>query len=305
MDGKGIVMHQKDLRDLTRKAAERAKSKPKSYRLGKGEKRNRKRMATVATVYTINHYNRTAEEIMGINKRDDENPQPRAKHKRVWASVERDPLEVAKEAFKEALRRDPNNEREWVVLVDGDRYQIERIYSLIDKYQIDAVVILDYIHVLEYLWKAAYCFNKENSVEAEKWVAKRGLNILKGKAIDVAAGMRRSATLRNLTKEQRKSVDKCANYLLIYSNLLFYDHYIESGFPIATGVIEGACRHLIKDRMDITGARWRLKSAEAVLKLRSLHSSGDLDEYMVFHNNQELKRNHFSQTLDIQHQKAA
>ncbi len=136
-------------------------------------------------------------------------------------------------------------------------------------------------------------------------MAERALNILKGKATDVAAGMRRSATLRELSKKQRGSVDKCADYLLTYSNLLFYDFYIELGLPIATGVIEGACRHLIKDRMDITGARWRLRSAEAVLKLRSLYSSGDLDEYMTFHKMQELKRNHLSQYLDSQLKEAA
>ncbi len=125
-------MQKEDLREPTRKAAEHEKSKSKSSRLGKGEKRNRKRMATVATVYEIDQYDRTAEEIMNIDENDNEKPQPRAQNKRVWASVERDPLVVAEEAFKEALRRDPNNECQWVVLVDGDRYQIERVYSTQD-----------------------------------------------------------------------------------------------------------------------------------------------------------------------------
>ena len=81
---------------------------------------------------------------------------------------------------------------------------------------------------------------------------------------------------------------------LKYRPYLQYDLYLEEGFPIATGVIEGACRHLVKDRMALTGARWRLKSAEAVLKLRSLRSSGDFEEYWKFHKDQELKRNHLS-----------
>jgi hypothetical protein len=153
-------------------------------------------------------------------------------------------------------------------------------------------LILDFIQVLEYLWKAAFCFHTEGSEAAEAWVAGRALQILKGKASDAAAGMRRSATSRQLSTEERKPVDTCADYLLKYRQMLKYDAYLAAGLPIATGVIEGTCRHLIKDRMDITGARWGLQSAEAILKLRSLHSSGDLDEYWAFYKAQALKRNH-------------
>ena len=73
---------------------------------------------------------------------------------------------------------------------------------------------------------------------------------------------------------------------------------LELGAPIAKGVIEGACRHLICDRLDITGARWRLPSAEAVLRLRSLQSSGDFDAYWQFHEQEEARRNHASRYAD-------
>ncbi len=106
--------------------------------------------------------------------------------------------------------------------------------------------------------------------------------------------MRRSATCRRLSATQRQAVDTCANYLLKRQKYLRYDEYLARGLPITTGVIDGACRHLIKDRMDLTGARWRLKSAEAVLKLRSLRSSGDFDAYWAFHKQQEFRRNHLS-----------
>lgn len=106
--------------------------------------------------------------------------------------------------------------------------------------------------------------------------------------------MRRSATLRQLTPSQRKPVDNCARYLLNNANYLKYDDYLKAGLPIATGVIEGACRHLIKDRMDITGARWSLAGAEAVLRLRSVYISGDWDEYWRFHLLQEHQRNHLA-----------
>jgi hypothetical protein len=97
---------------------------------------------------------------------------------------------------------------------------------------------------------------------------------------------------KRITPSERKPVDNCARYLLNNANYLRYDHYLKVGLPIATGVIEGACRHLIKDRMDITGARWSLTGAEAVLRLRSLYISGDWDEYWRFHLQQEHQRNH-------------
>ncbi|MEE9393214.1 MAG: ISKra4 family transposase, partial [Planctomycetota bacterium] len=90
----------------------------------------------------------------------------------------------------------------------------------------------------------------------------------------------------------RKAVDKCASYLLKYRSMIRYDECLKEGYPIASGVIEGACRHLIKDRLDITGARWSLDGAEAILRLRSLRASGDFDEYWRFHQRQRLHENH-------------
>ena len=81
--------------------------------------------------------------------------------------------------------------------------------------------------------------------------------------------MRGSATKRRLATRKREPVDRCANYLLKYQGYLAYDQYLAAGFPIGSGVIEGACRHLVKDRLGITGARWRLRGAEAVLRLQS------------------------------------
>jgi hypothetical protein len=123
---------------------------------------------------------------------------------------------------------------------------------------------------------------------AEGWVLERGREVLRGKASLVAAGIRRSATLRRLA--QRKSADECADYLLRKKAFLRYDEALATGLPIATGVIEGACRHLVKDRMDITGARWGLDGGEAVLRLRSLRSSGDFDTYWEFHLNRARDR---------------
>ncbi|MFN2525012.1 MAG: ISKra4 family transposase [Actinomycetota bacterium] len=299
-DGKGIVMRKEDLREGTKRVAERESRKLKT-RLSPGEKRNRKRMATVAAVYSIERQVRTPESILGAEGKKEKAPQARARHKRVWASVERTPEEV----FQEARRRDPEGKRPWVMLVDGHEGQLEDIHAAIERHGVEVTLILDFIHVLEYLWKAAWCFFAPGCQEAEAWVGERALQILRGKASDVAAGMRRSATLRDLCQVERKGVDTCADYLVKYRDMLRYDRYLAEGFPIATGVIEGACRHLVKDRMDIPGARWRLRSAEAVLKLRSLHSSGDTEAYWAFHKAQEQERNHLSRMASQDFRKAA
>ena len=110
--------------------------------------------------------------------------------------------------------------------------------------------------------------------------------------------MRRSATRQNLSQSARENADLCADYLLKYRQYLRYDDYLEKGYPIASGVIEGTCRHLVNDRMDITGARWRLDRAEAVLRLRALRASGDFDEYWQFHKLQEFQRNHVNKFRD-------
>ena len=120
----------------------------------------------------------------------------------------------------------------------------------------------------------------------------RVLTILDGKARRVAAAMRRAATVADFPSDTRKPVGTCDDYLLKYAPYLHYDRYLAAGYPIATGVIEGACRYLVRDRMELTGARWRLVGAEAVLKLRALRANRDFDAYWDFHEAREYQRNY-------------
>ena len=288
-DGKGIVMHSEDLREATARAAQKSSSARKT-RLSPGQKRQRKRMATVASVYHVPRYQRRAEDIIGDQR--DPPERPKIHDKRVWASVRQDAQTIIASAFAEALGRDPQQQQDWVALVDGEPHQLKTIKAIAVKQKLKLTIVLDFIHVLEYLWKAAYCFCSSASEAAEVWVQERAQRILQGKASDVAAGMRRSATLQKLSPKARENVDQAADYLLKYREHLRYDEYLEKGYPIASGVIEGACRHLVNDRMDITGARWRLDRAEAVLRIRALRTSGDFDEYWQFHKMQEFQRNH-------------
>ncbi len=300
-DGKGVVMREEALREATRRAAEREREEggKKRARLKPGEKPNRKRMSTVAAVYTVAPNKRAPEDVLDVLKTDSDDEKrtkarPRPENKRVWASLEKEPEEVIAEMFSEAERRDPEHKRVWTVLVDGAEHQMDMIRRLVKRHGVSVIIVLDLIHVLEYLWDAAHCFFKVGSEAAEEWVAEKALEILRGNAGQVAGGMRRKATKLGLEKNKRKNVDKCAKYLLKHKAYLRYDEYLSAGLPIATGVIEGACRYLVKDRMDLTGARWGLDRAEAVLKLRALRASDDFDDYWQFHRAEEFKRHHRS-----------
>ena len=292
VDGKGVTMRTQDLREQTRKAAA-ARAHKMGTRLSAGEKKNAKRMATVATVYTIAPFVRTPEQVVGESGSPRAGPpRPRPDQKRVWASIEKTPEEVIEESLAEARYRDPADEKTWVALVDGNKSQIRILRRIAKKNDLDFTIIVDLIHVIEYLWDAGRAFHPASGPELESWVEYRLLEILRGKAGLMAGGMRRSATRRSLSSKAREPVDICARYLLNYSPYLHYDRYLAQGLPIATGVIEGACRHLVKDRMEVTGARWSLTGAEAILRLRALRSSRDFDEYWAFHEAREYERTH-------------
>jgi hypothetical protein len=257
-------------------------------------------VATVVSVYEIEPYPRTPEQILDPEQRPKER-RPRPSNKRTWARVEADLRAVVEQGFEEAVRRDPDQRMRWVVLVDGHEDLLRQVYAAAKRYKVEITVVQDFVHVLEYLWKAAHALypeaahaqlHPEVAEEREVWVKDRAEALLQGRAQDVAVGLRRAATRKQLDQRERKPVDKAANYIEKNQERLRYDQALAQGLPIATGVIEGACRHLVKDRMDITGARWGLDRAEAILKLRSLKISGDLDSYLAFHFAKEQSRNY-------------
>ena len=298
-DGCGVVMRPEGLRSETRKRASNARRRSTAESAAavgarqRGVRKNRKRMAEVAAVYDLEAVPRAPEDIVReLRQSGPHRPRPRAKNKRVWASLERPVPDVLDEAFVEASLRDETGERRWVAIVDGNEEQLRWLHAMAANVDVQLTIVIDFIHVLGYLWKAGKALEGDDPTVIEKWVSERSLRILQGESSSVAAGIRRSATSRDLRGARRTAVDDCARYLLNHRAYLRYHEYLRDGLPIASGVIEGACRSLVRDRLDITGARWGLPGAEAVLKLRSLRASGDLDLYLDFHARRELERNH-------------
>jgi hypothetical protein len=297
------VMRHEDLREGTKRAAEKAVRKVET-RLTPGEKSNRKRMAQVATVYSVAPFPRKPSEIVHprLNSTDVDARRPRPTDKRVWASVEKTPKAVIREAFAEALRRDPEKTRRWVVLVDGEPKQLAAVKAEARRAGARVTILLDVVHVLEYLWNAARVIFGATNTEAEKWVGDRLLALLSGRSGgDVASTIRWWAgRAEGLDDSAFEVIAKSCDYLAnrTRTRLMHYEEALRDGLPIATGVIEGACRYLVKDRMDRTGARWSLTGAEAVLRLRAIRASGDFDDYWKFHLAQDRDRNHASRYED-------
>jgi hypothetical protein len=234
-DGKGIVMLPRDLRKATADAASRSTRKLTS-RLSKGEKRARKRMAEVGAVYDITPMPRAATDIIGgSDDKADKTKAPTAKNKWLTASVVEDAATVIASVFDEAERRDPHHQRTWVALVDGNNHQISRIEAEAAARGVDVTVLVDVVHVLEYLWSAAWSFFAEGDAAAESWVADKALSVLEGNASTVAASIRRKATRLALDAPTRKNADTCADYLLAKRDYLHYPVALNKGWPIATG----------------------------------------------------------------------
>ena len=289
-DCKGIVMRPGALRAATAKAA--AKLGKMRTRLSAGEKPNWKRMACLVTVYDAEPAERRPHDVIappgGRHGAREPRPGPRALAKWLAGSVRRDPGEVIAAAFDEAEARDPGHLRTWVVLVDGAEHQLDLIRAEAARRDAEIHVVIDIIHVLEYLWGAAWSLHEAGDPAAEDWVAARALAVLAGDSDRAAQEIAAEAGAAGLAGSQRNGAAACVRYLENKREFLRYDHALDAGWPIATGVIEGACRHLIADRLDIGGARWGLDGAEAVLTLRAVIASGDFEEYWRFH----LKREH-------------
>ncbi len=192
-----------------------------------------------------------------------------------------------------------STKRRWVVLVDGNADQLALVKKAAKKHAVNVTIVLDVIHVLGYLWKVAHAIYGDGTKDGEDWVSTRLMWLMQGRSgKEIAADILR--TMRRLEPSIDKLLvfERAAGYLRKLRAFMGYAAYIRDGLPIATGVIEGACRYLVKDRMDRTGARWSLSGAEAVLRLRALVTSGDMDAYWPFHLAREHDRHHASRYAD-------
>jgi hypothetical protein len=257
----------------------------KRKRLGKGEKHGRKRMACVGGVYSVEPFRRTVDDILDeILREKKQTKRPKPKNKRLRAVLTREvdgkPVNGKDVMFDwladEVEQRTAHEQRTIVAIMDGE----SKLRDLQEAKIPNAIGILDIWHVTEYLWKLAYCFHPEGSDEAESFVETYLRKLLEGNVGRAIGGIRQMATKRGLSKHKRKKVEKCLNYFDARRETMKYDEYLAAGYPIGSGVVEGACRHLVKDRMEQTGMRWCVEGAQAILSLRAIYLN---DDWNAFH----------------------
>lgn len=276
-DGKGVPLVKEDCQPVA--AFEQAKKRP-----------GNRRMATVASVYTVDPYIRTPEQIVSAlfrveRENQAKRPRPQNKHTTAhFASTHADgENEVTVSALLEGTswlaqqieaRKAPN--QSLILLMDGQEGLWDAAKTCLEG--TPAIEILDVIHVSSYVWDAANLFETAQDKRIA-FARKRLQSIVNGRVSSVLKGLRRLGTIKGLRGDKLKSLNKICGYFEKHKLRMRYDEYLKAGYPIATGVIEGACRHLVKDRMERSGMRWTLEGARSMLNVRAVFQS---DYWEVF-----------------------
>lgn len=283
-DGKGVPLVEADA--LRLRCFEERPARP-----------GNRRMATLASVYSVDRHVRTPEEIVAALFRDvQERPAPAATrpepcHKRVIARFPKLFKEIdAKQAISGSIlalswaavevEQRRQKRQPLVRLMDGQTSLWDAADVCLEDELARGPVfdILDIVHVASYVWRAAKVFQTHREHQ-EAFVRERLLRILQGDVHGVIQGLRQMATRRQLAGTARDEIDTVCGYFTAHSSRMQYHKYLAAGCPIATGVIEGACRHLVKDRMERSGMRWTQFHAQAMLDLRAVHQSSYWEDF--------------------------
>ncbi len=305
-DGKGVAMRPESRRKRTR--APEKKVRNFARRAGTGEKKGHKRMAETACVFDVIPCPRTPEQVMASchgsgsgarpgkkKKKSKKKPAPEAIARRYRCDIAEDRSVSVRWLFDEAGRRDPGRARDWIALAGGDNHQIALIQAEAAARGVEVTVLIDLIHVIEYIWKAGWALHAPRDPAIETWTTTCVLDILHGRAAAVADRIAALAAANPPPgPEHARNIKRTIACLRARLPCLNYPEALEKGWPVATGVIEGACRHIVQDRMGITGARWTTTGAQAILWHRAIAASHHDHAYWNYHLRQEHHRNHHS-----------
>jgi hypothetical protein len=252
---------------------------PKRH-LGKGEKRGKKKEAIVTSCYTIESHTRTPDEVVASffhpesssSSASQQRTGPRNKH--VWATLDGKDAALSRLTIQ-TTNRDGAHILHRVALTDG----CEALQSRVETHLPDFTLILDFVHASEYLWDAANALHGEHSPKRDIWAEQQTLQLLSGQTQSVIAELVRLVQKPRWSQAKRKAFTSAANYFQRNQPYMHYKDYLANGWPIASGVIEGACRHLVKDRCELSGMRWTQDGAESLLHLRAVAENDDWDAY--------------------------
>lgn len=252
-----------------------------------GSKKGSTRRAYVGAVYSIEPFQRTPDDVLDeLSREEAAARRPRPQDKRVWAemaaTVEGSMSSGCDLVFVElaidAHKRDPDCQQTLVCLMDGE----QKLWDLQSEWLGRSVEILDFFHALIRVREVAKLLQPNNKSRREEWVSEQARDLLTGNVRRVITRWRRLLREKKWSKSHRKKIESAIGYFSNNRNRMRYDEYLLKGYPIGSGVAEGTCRNLVKDRLDCTGMHWRLSGARAMLKTRALHLSGEWNEFMEY-----------------------
>lgn len=291
-DGKGVPMR----RPLEQRLQEEATAGQTTAAMppdasgkkdGSTRRSGKKQMAYVGAVYSIAPFARTAEDVIDEVRRRKCSPgRPRPAQKHLWAQmtqIEQGEIWPAAPSLfiamaVECYQRDPRRQKTLICLMDGER----QLWSLQEEWFGRAVGILDLFHAMKRLWEVAHCIHAEKSPAASEFVTHHLRMLLEGKVSYVIRSFRRLLRQHRLPRCKRETVESAITYYENNRQHMRYDEYLAAGYPIASGVIEGACHHFVKDRMEGAGMRWELEGAQAMLSLRAVYLNGQWDDFLAY-----------------------
>ena len=277
-DGKGVPMVQPPASGAARRP-----------RLGKGQKRTKKKEAVVTSLYTIAPYVRTPQEVVAALLQDRDRPpeaaRPKPMGKELRATLAGKTVALTRLVERARPREGPHI-HDHVALTDG----AEALQKRIETHFPQHTLVLDIIHATDYLWDAANALLGETHAGRTPWVRTHLEAVLAGQTHTVITALEAAAQEPGRTATQRKALLRTAGYYRRNAPYMQYDVYLAQGWPVGTGVVEGACGHLVKDRMEQAGMRWTKTGAQAVLDLRALRLNGQWDAYGQFHRQQQHQR---------------
>lgn len=250
------------------------------------DKPGKKKMATVISAYTTRRHLRTADDIVQeATEQRGPGSKPRPENKQLWGSLTDGPEKTVVRLKKAVDQRLPQG-NELVCILDGER----SLWALVHAFFAKAFFVLDIFHVLEHLAKAAHCFHDENSPEARRFVTERLRMLLLGKAGRVIGGLKQMLTKHDLCNSKKYSLNQVIGYLERNRKHMRYEICLAQGYPIGSGVIEGACRNLINDRLELTGMSWTRQGAESIMRLRAVHINKDWESFWKHRRQSEQRR---------------
>jgi hypothetical protein len=305
-DGKGVVMRKPSALADDQLQAQACKALESTTQDSEEKQdKGRKKMAVLGSAYTIASYVRTPEEVLealfhernASQEADDIGTRPTPLSKYIRASLRRDDADTLKPAHaeifgwlaEEVAHRGTEGSAPTVLLMDGQKSLWEAAQAHLGS--ASSIEILDLLHANSYVWKAAKLLHPKTKPEQLIFFVKPRIGrILHGEVEAVVQGLRAMGTRRGVKGERLEELNKACAYLHNNAYRMRYDEYLAAGYPIASGVIEGACRHVVKDRMERSGMRWTRTGAQSMLELRCVYINGDWEEYMRFHIKQETRR---------------